>query len=121
LADTNTDILVSENWISVMAILVSVSVSATLDIGYIGIGKILVKIHGYRPEYQHISVKILVIGKISAKMKISVSVSLAEMLVQIYLYRYRLGEYIGISIGWTHIGPTLICIDKSSILKDSLK
>jgi hypothetical protein len=38
----------------------------------------------------------------------------ADMLVQIYLYRYRqiyrLGEYIciGIAIGWTHIGPTLV-------------
>ena len=45
-------------------------------------------------------------------MKISVSVSVADMLVQIYRYRqkYRLGEYIciGIGIGRTHIGPTLI-------------
>ena len=47
-------------------------------------------------------------------MKISVLVSVADILVQIYLYRYRqkyrLGEYIciGIGIGWTHIGPTLI-------------
>ena len=58
--------------------MVSVSVSATLDIGYNGISQILVKIHGYR----HISDKIQVIGQITVKMKISVSV--ADMLVQIY-------------------------------------
>ena len=42
LADTNTNISVSINWISVSA-----SVSANMDIGYIGIGKISVKKHGY--------------------------------------------------------------------------
>ena len=86
-----------------------VSVSATMDIGYIGIRQISAKINGYRPKYRHISAKIPVIGQISANMKISVSG--ADMLVLIYLYRYRhkyrLGEYIGIIIGWTHIGPTL--------------
>ena len=45
-------------------------------------------------------------------MEISVSVSVADMLVQIYRYRqiYWLGEYIciGIGIGRTHIGPTLL-------------
>jgi hypothetical protein len=86
MADTNTDISVSANWISVSAI----SVSANIDIGYIGIGQMSVKIHGYRPKYRHISAKIPVIGKILAKMKISVSV--ADMLVPIYRYRqkYRL-------------------------------
>ena len=41
-------------------------------------------------------------------MKISVSVT--DMLLQIYRYRqkYRLAEYIGIGIGWTHIGLTLV-------------
>ena len=72
--DTDTDISVSANWISVSAISVSASVSANIDIGYIGIGQISVKIHGYRPKYWHISVKILVISQISAKRKISVSV-----------------------------------------------
>ena len=56
----DTDILVSANLILVLAILVSVS--ATLDIGYIGIGQISAKIHGYRPKYRHISAKIPVIG-----------------------------------------------------------
>jgi hypothetical protein len=96
----DTDISVSANWISVSAI----SVLANIDIGYIGIGQILVKIHGYRPKYRHVSAKIPVIGQIS--------VSVADMLVLIYLYRYRqkywLLEYISIGIGWTHIGPTLI-------------
>jgi len=43
------------------------------------------------------------------QMKISVSVSVADMLVQIYRYRqiYRPGTYIGIGIGWTHIGLSL--------------
>ena len=42
-------------------------------------------------------------------MKISVLVSVADMLVLIYRYqqKYRLGENIGIGIGYTHIGPTL--------------
>ena len=70
MADTDTDISVSANWISVSAISVSASVSANIDIGYIGIGQISVKIHGYRPKYRHISAKIPVIGQISAKMKI---------------------------------------------------
>ena len=49
LADTD----VSANRILVSALLVSASVSATLDIGYIGIGQISAKIHGiYRPKYQ---------------------------------------------------------------------
>ena len=41
-------------------------------------------------------------------MKISVSV--ADMLVHIYRYqqKYWLGEYIGMGIGRTHIGPTLV-------------
>ena len=77
MADNDTDISVSA------------SVSANIDIGYIGIGQISVKMHGYWPKYRHISAKIPVIGKISAKMKISVSVSVADILVQIYLYRYR--------------------------------
>jgi hypothetical protein len=38
------------NGISLSAISVSVSVSVNLDIGYIGIGQILAKIHGYRPK-----------------------------------------------------------------------
>ena len=58
LADTD----VSANRISVSALLVSASVSATLDIGYIGIGQISAKIHGYRQKYWHISAKIPVIG-----------------------------------------------------------
>jgi hypothetical protein len=101
------------NWISVSAIPVLASVSANIDIDYIGISQISVKIHRYRPKYRHISAKIPVIGQLSAKMKISVSVSVADMLVLIYRYRYRqkyrLWEYIciGIGIGWTHIGPTL--------------
>ena len=45
-------------------------------------------------------------------MKISVLVLVADMLVLIYQYRYlhkyRLGEYIGIGIGWSHIDPTLL-------------
>ncbi len=43
-------------------------------------------------------------------MKISVSVSVTDMSLQIYRYRqkYRLAEYIGIGIGWTHIGQTLL-------------
>ena len=100
------------NGISVSAI----SVSATLDIGYIGIGQISAKIHGYRPKYWHISAKIPVIGKISTKMKISVPV--ADMLVNIYQYqyqqKYRLGEYIGIGIGWTHRGSNLLTSTISS-------
>ena len=72
--DIDTDISVLANWISVSAISVSASVSANIDIGYIGIGQISVKIHGYRPKYWHISAKIPVIGQISAKLKISVSV-----------------------------------------------
>jgi hypothetical protein len=55
LGDTDTDISVLANEISVSAILVSVS--ANLDIGYIGIGHISAKIHGYWPKYQHISAK----------------------------------------------------------------
>ena len=47
-----------------------------------------------------------------SKMRISVSVLVTNMLVQIYWYRqkYRLAEYIGIGISWTHIGPTLFVI-----------
>ena len=69
MADTGTD-----TDISVSAISVSASVSANIDIGYIGIGQISVKIHGYRQKYRHISAKITVIGQISAKVKISLSV-----------------------------------------------
>ena len=74
-----------------------------MDTGYIGIGQISVKIHGYRPKYRHIAAKIPVIGQISVKMKISVSVSVADMLVQIYRYRqrYRLEEYICITLPYT--------------------
>ena len=92
----------------------AISLSANIDIRYIGIRQISVKMHGYRPKYWHISAKIPVIGQISVKMKISVSVSVADMLVQIYLYRYQqkyqLGEYIciGIGIGRNHIGTTLV-------------
>ena len=108
IADTNISVL--PNWILVSDISVSVLVSATLDIGYIGIGQISAKIHGYRPKYRHISAKIPVIGQISAKIKISVLVSVADMLVQIYWYRpkYGLGEYICIGIDWIHIVPTLL-------------
>jgi hypothetical protein len=86
----DTDISISANWISVSAI--STSVSANIDIGYIGIGQIPDKIHGYRPKYRHILAIIPVIGQISANMKISVLLSVADMLVLIYLYRqkYRL-------------------------------
>ena len=59
----DTDISVSANRISVSAILVSVSVSANLDIGYIGIGQISAKIHEYQPKYRHISAK----SQLSAK------------------------------------------------------
>ena len=51
-----------------------------------------------------------------------ISVSVADMLVQIYLYRYRqkylLEEYIciGIGIGWTHIGQTLVNLEKGKTL-----
>ena len=88
--DTDTDISVSANWISVSAISVSASVSANIDIGYISIGQISVKIHGYRPKYRHISAKIPVIGQISAKMKILLLV--ADIMVLIYRYqqKYRL-------------------------------
>jgi hypothetical protein len=70
----------------------AISLSANIDIGYIGIGQISVKMHGYRPKYRHISAKIPVIGQISAKMKITVSVSVADMLVITYRYqqKYRL-------------------------------
>ena len=37
----DTDVSVSANWISVSAIPILVMVSATLDIGYIGIGQLL--------------------------------------------------------------------------------
>jgi hypothetical protein len=111
MADTDTDISVSANWISASAISVSASVSANVDISYISIGQISVKIRRYRPKYQHISAKIPVIGQIPANMKISVSVSVADILLLIYLYRYRQKyrpcKYICIGIGWTHIGPTL--------------
>ena len=44
-------------------------------------------------------------------MKILVTVSVTDMSLQIYRYqyrqKYRLAEYIGIGIGWTHIGLTL--------------
>ena len=89
------DISVSANWISVLAI--SVLVSATLDIGNIGIGQISVKIHGYRPKYRHISAKIPVIGQISAKMEISVSVSVSE---PICWFKY-------ICIGWKNISVSV--------------
>jgi hypothetical protein len=49
------------NGISVLALSVSVSVLATLDISYIGIGQILAKIHGYCPKYWHILAKMPVI------------------------------------------------------------
>ena len=67
LADTgtDTDISLSANWISVSVI--SVSVSANVDIGYIGIGKISVKIHRYRPNIGEISAKMPDIGKILVK------------------------------------------------------
>jgi hypothetical protein len=45
-----TDISLLANGISVSAISVSASVSATLDIGYIGIGQKLANVHGYRPK-----------------------------------------------------------------------
>jgi hypothetical protein len=43
------------------------------------------------------------------KLKILISVLPANMMVQIYWYqqKYWLGEYIGISIGWTNISLTL--------------
>ena len=59
----NTDISVSVNWISVSAI----SVLANVDIGYISIGKISVKIHRYRPNIGEILAKVPDIGKISVK------------------------------------------------------
>jgi hypothetical protein len=78
-----------------LAISVSVSVSATLDIGYISIGQISVKIHGYRPKSRHISVKIQVIGQYEnigigiggdiGWENISVSVSAGPISVQPYL------------------------------------
>ena len=55
---SNPDISVSV-WILVS---VSVSVSAIPDIGHIGISQILAKIHGYWPNYRHISANIPVIG-----------------------------------------------------------
>ena len=61
LADTDTYISVSANWISVSAISVSALVSANLDIGYIGIRKI--------------PVKNMDIAKISAKMPNIVKIS----------------------------------------------
>jgi hypothetical protein len=73
LADTN--ISVSANGISVSAISVSVSVSANLDNGYIGIGQISAKIHGYRPKYWQISGKSQLSAKYRPKGK--------------YWYRYR--------------------------------
>jgi hypothetical protein len=57
MAETDTNILVSANWISVSAIPVSASVSANIDIGHIGIGQISDKIQGYRPKYRRISAK----------------------------------------------------------------
>jgi hypothetical protein len=55
-------------------------------------------------------------------MIISVSVSVTDMLVLIYRYRYlqkyRLGDYICIGIGWTHIGPTLNFTDFDNIEDD---
>ena len=74
----DTDISVSANWISVSAISVSASVSANIDIGYIGIGQISVKIHGYRPKYRHISAKIPVIGQ-NKKILVSVLVFLSSL------------------------------------------
>jgi hypothetical protein len=86
LADIDTE--VSANGISVSAVAVSASVSATLDIGYIGIGQIMAKVHGYQPKCRHISVKIPVIGQNEN----------IDMLVLIYWHqnwqKYQLGEYI---------------------------
>ena len=59
----DTDISVSANWISTSVI----SVSVNVDIGFIGIGKITVKIHRYRPNIGEILAKVPDIGKISVK------------------------------------------------------
>jgi hypothetical protein len=61
--DTDTDISVSAIRISVSARSVSAYVSASIDIGYIGIGQTLVKIYGCRSKYRHILAKIPVIGQ----------------------------------------------------------
>jgi hypothetical protein len=90
----DTDVLVSANWILVSAIFLSASLSANIDIGYIGIGRISVKIHGYRPKYRHISAKIQVIGQnvyisigISGRyVGANISVSAKISAVRIYLY-----------------------------------
>ena len=52
---------------SVISVSVSVSVLANVDIGYIGIGKISVKIHRYRPNIGEISAKCQILAKISVK------------------------------------------------------
>jgi hypothetical protein len=99
LADTDTDISESANWKLVSAISVSVSVSATLDICYIGIGQVSVKILGYRPKYRQISDKIPVIGQdenisigiggryVGANISVSAKISAGR------IYRYRLDPY----------------------------
>ena len=38
--------------------------------------------------------------------EISVLVSVTVMLVQIDQYQYQMAEYIGIGIGWNHMGPS---------------
>ena len=95
-------------WISVTLVL------AKYRLKYIDIGQISVK---YRQNARYRQY----IGKI----KISVSVLVTDKLVKIYLYRYwqkyRLAEYIGIGIGWTHIGLTLLVIQTISLADDLKK
>jgi hypothetical protein len=97
LGDTDTDISVSANRILALAISVSASVLAYLYIGYISIGQISDKIHGYRPKYRHIS----------AKMKISVLVLVANMLLLIYPLNIGQNENIVIGIGGRYVGSNL--------------
>ena len=97
LADTDTKILVSVNCISILAISVSVFVSATLDIGYIGVGQISVKI----PGNQHLSARIPGIGQnenngigiggqyVGSSISVLAKISAGTM----YRYRYQLDPY----------------------------
>jgi hypothetical protein len=70
-----------------------------------GIGPISAKIHGYWLKYWHISAKIPGIGLIE---NTGIGGRYVGGEKNWYRQTYQSGEYIGICISWTNIGPTLL-------------
>jgi hypothetical protein len=74
-------------------------VSDTLFIGYIGIGQISLKIHGYR----HISAKIADIGQNK-----NIGMVISGRYVGANIFVSESAKISAWRIGWNYIGPTLM-------------